>query len=559
MIREADLSDAEELPERESMEVDVVIVGAGPAGLASAIRLKQLQPDLSVVVLEKGSEVGAHILSGAVIDPIGLDRLLPDWREEETPIRTPVTDDRFLWLGAGGSLRLPNMLMPPLMNNHGNYIVSLGAVCRWLASKAEALGVEIFPGFAGAELLHDDDGAVIGVATGDMGIGRDGEPKPSYQRGMALLAKYTLIAEGARGSLAKQLIAKFDLAEGREPQKFGLGLKELWEVDPAKHKPGLVQHTFGWPLDNATGGGSFLYHLDDNLVSIGFVVHLGYRNPHLSPFEEFQRFKTHPLIAPVLEGGRRLAYGARAITEGGYQSVPKLTFPGGVLVGCAAGFVNVPRIKGSHNAILSGMLAAEHVVSALGECREHDELTGYEDAWRGSDIGRDLRRVRNVKPLWSKFGTIGGIAMGGLDMWTNTFGFSLFGTLGHGKPDHAATLPVAQAKPIAPPKFDGALTFDRLSSVFVSNTAHDEDQPVHLKVYDMHLQKTSEHDVFGGPSARYCPAGVYEWIEEGEGAPRYQINAANCVHCKTCDIKDPNQNINWVPPEGGGGPNYPNM
>lgn len=541
------------------MEFDVVIVGAGPAGLSAAIRLKQVNPDLSIVVLEKGSEVGAHILSGAVVDPIGLDRLLPGWRDEETPIRTKVTADHFVWLGPAGSIRLPNFIMPPLMNNHGNYIVSLGEVTRWLAEKAEALGVEIFPGFAGAEVLYGDDGAVIGVATGDMGIARDGMPKPSFERGMALLAKYTLIAEGARGSLAKQLIARHALADGRQPQKYGLGLKELWEVDPAKHRSGLVQHTFGWPLDNATGGGSFLYHLGENLVAIGFVVHLGYKNPHLSPFDEFQRFKTHPYISPTLEGGRRIAYGARAITEGGYQSVPKLTFPGGALVGCAAGFVNVPRIKGSHNAILSGMLAAEQVASAIAAGRSHDEIVEYETGWRASDVGGDLRRVRNVKPLWSKFGTIGGIVLGGLDMWTNTLGFSLFGTMPHRVADYQTTLPAGQSKPIAPPKFDGALTFDRLSSVFLSNTNHEEDQPVHLRVADPTLQKTSEHDVFGGPSARYCPAGVYEWIEEGAGAPRYQINAANCVHCKTCDINDPNQNINWVPPEGGGGPNYPNM
>jgi electron-transferring-flavoprotein dehydrogenase len=553
------MSETEPLPEREAMECDVVVVGAGPAGLAAAIRLKQLNPDLSVIVIEKGSEVGAHILSGAVIDPVGLDRLLPEWRKEETPIKTKVSADHFLWLGPAGGLRIPNFLLPPLMSNHGNYVVSLGNVCRWLATKAEALGVEIFPGFAGAEVLTDDNGAVVGVATGDMGIGRDGKPKAGFQRGMELRAKYTLVAEGARGSLAKQLIARFALADGREPQKYGIGLKELWQVDPAKHRPGLVQHSFGWPLDNSTGGGSFLYHLEDNQVAVGFVVHLNYANPHLSPFEEFQRFKTHPSIRPLFDGAKRISYGARAITEGGWQSVPKLVFPGGALVGCAAGFVNVPRIKGSHNAVLSGMLAAEHVAAAIGAGRAHDDLVEYETAWRGSDIGRDLRRVRNVKPLWSRFGTVLGIALGGLDMWTNTLGFSLFGTRRHGKADYAATAPAADARAIAYPKTDGALTFDRLSSVFVSNTLHEEDQPVHLKVADMELQKRSEHDVFGGPSARYCPAGVYEWIEEGEGAPRYQINAANCVHCKTCDIKDPNQNITWVPPEGGGGPNYPNM
>ena len=547
------------LPDRESMELDVVIVGAGPAGLAAAIRLKQRAPDLSVVVLEKGSEVGAHILSGAVIDPVGLDRLLPEWREEDSPINTPVSEDRFLWLGPAGAVRLPGFLMPPLMSNHGNYIASLGDACRWLAGKAEALGVEIFPGFAAAEVLFDTSGAVTGVATGDMGIGRDGKPKAGFQRGMELRAKYTLIAEGARGSLAKQLIRRFRLDEGREPQKYGIGLKELWEVVPARHRRGLVQHSFGWPLDNHTGGGSFLYHFGENLVAAGFVVHLNYRNPHLSPFEEFQRWKQHPAIRDAFDGGKRIAYGARAITEGGWQSVPKLAFPGGVLVGCAAGFVNVPRIKGSHNAILSGMLAAEHAADAIAAGRAHDELTSFDAAWRESPIGRDLRRVRNVKPLWSRFGTLAGIALGGVDMWANTLGFSLFGTLKHGKPDHASTMPAAEARPIAYAKPDGRLTFDRLSSVFLSNTLHEEDQPVHLHVRDLALQKTSEHDVYAGPSAQYCPAGVYEWIEEGEGAPRYTINAANCVHCKTCDIKDPNQNIDWVPPEGGGGPNYRGM
>jgi electron-transferring-flavoprotein dehydrogenase len=448
--------------------------------------------------------------------------------------------------------------MPPLMNNHGNYVVSLGNVCRWLATQAEALGVDIYPGFAAAEMLFDANGAVAGVATGDMGVAKDGHHKESFTRGMELRAKYTLLAEGARGSLSKMLIKRCGLDADREPQKFGIGLKELWEVASERHRPGLVQHSFGWPLDNRTGGGSFLYHFDERLVSVGFVVHLNYRNPYLSPFDEFQRFKTHPLVRDTFAGGKRLAYGARAITEGGYQSVPKLTFPGGALIGCAAGFVNVPRIKGSHNAVLSGMLAAEHVGQALNAGRHNDELVGYEQAWRGSDIGRDLWRVRNAKPLWSRFGTLAGIALGGLDMWSNTLGFSALGTLRHGKPDWRTLQPAVQSTPIPYPKPDGNLTFDRLSSVFLSNTNHEEDQPVHLRVADQGLQAASEHDIYGGPSARYCPAGVYEWVEEADH-PRFVINAQNCVHCKTCDIKDPNQNITWVPPEGGGGPNYPNM
>jgi electron-transferring-flavoprotein dehydrogenase len=546
-----------ELPAREAMEFDVVIVGAGPAGLTAAIRLKQLAPEKSVVVVEKGSEVGAHILSGAVIDPVGIDSLIPEWRGEDTPIKTAVTADRFYVLGASGALRLPTQLMPPLMSNHGCFVVSLGDVCRYLARKAEALGVEIYPGFAAAEVLFDND-AVVGIATGDMGIAKDGHHKASFTRGMELRGKYTLFAEGARGSLAKVLIERFGLAQNRQPQKFGIGLKELWQVAPEQHRRGLVQHTMGWPLGNRTGGGSFLYHFDDNLVAVGFVVHLNYQNPYLSPFEEFQRFKTHPLVRDMFAGGKRICYGARAIAEGGWQSVPKLAFPGGVLVGCAAGFLNVPRIKGTHNAMLSGMLAAEHVVAALAQGRANDELSSYEAAWRSSPIGRDLWRVRNAKPLWSKLGTVAGVSLGALDMWTNTLGFSLFGTLKHGKPDCATLKPAAQCRPIAYQKPDGKLTFDRLSSVYLSNTNHEEDQPVHLLLRDGALQKSSEHDVFAGPSTRYCPAGVYEWVEEA-GSPRFVINAQNCVHCKTCDIKDPNQNITWVPPEGGGGPNYPNM
>jgi electron-transferring-flavoprotein dehydrogenase len=557
-----------ELPEREAMEYDVVIVGSGPAGLSAAIRLKMLAAErgeeISVVLVEKGSEVGAHILSGAVIDPIGLDKLIPDWRSDpDCPVKTAVTDDRFYFLGPAGAMRLPNIAMPKLLDNHGNYILSLGSLCRWLATKAEALGVEIYPGFAAQEVLYNEEGAVIGIATGDMGIGRDGAMKESYTRGMALLGKYTLFGEGVRGHLSKQLIAKFGLDKGRDVPKFGIGLKELWQIDPKKHQPGLVQHSFGWPLDAKTGGGSFLYHFDDNLVSIGFVVHLNYQNPTLSPFDEFQRFKQHPMIREVLEGGKRLSYGARAITEGGYQSVPKLTFPGGALIGCSAGFVNVPRIKGSHNAMLSGMQAAEHIAAALGEGRSHDELAGYEAGWRASEIGRDLKKVRNVKPLWSKFGTWIGIPLGAVDMWTNELlGVSFFGTLKHGKTDAASLKPLAEVKPITYPKPDGVISFDKLSSVFLSGTNHEEDQPIHLTLKDASIPIGTNLPVYGEPARLYCPAGVYEVVYADEAAktdPRFVINAQNCVHCKTCDIKDPSENITWIAPEGGGGPTYPNM
>ncbi len=555
----------DDVPAREAMEFDVVIVGAGPAGLATAIRLKQQASakgqEISVVVLEKGSEVGAHILSGAVIDPIGLDMLIPDWRTLGAPLDTPVTDDRFYYLGPAGKLRLPNFALPPLMSNHGNYVGSLGALCKWLGEHAAELGVEIYPGFAAAEILYDDNAAVVGVATGDMGIGKDGTHTSNYTRGMELRGKYTVIGEGVRGSLAKQLFKKFDLDAACEPQKFGIGIKELWEVKPENHKPGLTQHTFGWPLDNRTGGGSFLYHYGKNLVSVGFVVHLNYENPYLSPYDEFQRFKTNDLVRPTLEGGKRIAYGARAITEGGWQSIPKLTFPGGVLVGCSAGFVNVPRIKGSHNAVLSGIHAADALVAALAAGRAHDRLDAYEKAVLEGPIAKDLKRVRNAKPFWSRFGTGLGIPLGGLDMWLNTIlpGIGLGFTLRHRKADYASTKPAADYQPIVYPKPDGVLTFDRLTNVSFSATNHEEQQPPHLKVRDMDLQVRSELGVFAGPSTRYCPAGVYEWVDDGTGKKRFQINAQNCVHCKTCDIKDPNQNIDWTVPEGSGGPNYPGM
>ena len=551
------------LPEREAMEFDVVIVGAGPAGLATAIRLKQLAPEVSIVVVEKGSEVGAHILSGAVIDPSGLDGLLPGWREDASrPLKTAVERDEFMFLTKNSGVTMPNLFFPKLMSNHGNFVGSLSNVTKYLGAKAEELGVEIYPGFPASEVLYDEGGAVVGVATGDLGIGKSGEPRDDYTRGMELRAKYTVFGEGARGSLTKTLIDRFKLNAHSDHQKYGLGVKELWQLAPDRFQAGLVQHTMGWPLPNKAGGGSWLYHFDDGLLSVGFVTHLNYENPTLSPFEEFQRFKTHPMIRETFEGAKRIGYGARAIMEGGWQSVPKLVFPGGCLVGDSAGFVNVPRIMGSHNAVLSGMQAAQALAQALESGRQGDELTVYENGWRDSAIGQDLKRVRNVKPLWSRYGTLIGVGLGGLDMWSNTIlDASPFGTLKHGKPDHATLKPLAEVKPIVYPKPDGKLTFDRLSSVYLSNTNHEEDQPAHLKVNNLDLQKASEHDVFGGPSARYCPAGVYEWVADtgASDGVRYQINAQNCVHCKTCDIKDPNQNINWETPEGPGGPNYPNM
>ena len=552
---------------REAMEYDVVIVGGGPSGLSAAIRLKQLAAErgreVGVCVLEKGSEVGAHILSGAVMDPRAINELFPDWQAKGTPLNTPVTDDRFLVLSASRARRLPNWMLPPLMSNHGMYIVSLGNVCRWLAQQAEALGVEIYAGFPAAEVLYDERGAVRGVATGDMGIAKDGSHKAGYQAGIELHAKYTLFAEGCRGSLSQELMEKFKLREGVSPQVYGIGLKELWEVAPEKHQRGLVVHSQGWPLDARTGGGSFLYHFDENLVSIGFVVHLNYENPHLSPYDEFQRFKTHPAIRGTLEGGKRLGYGARAINEGGLQSVPKLVFPGGALIGCSAGFVNLPRIKGSHNAMKTGMLGAEAAFAALAEGRAHDQLAAYPEAFRKSWVYQDLYKVRNVKP-GLKWGMWPGTMHGGAHMWLNDLGlgFLVPWTLKHRRADNESLKPAAEMPKIDYPKYDGVITFDKLSSVFVSNTNHEEDQPSHLQLRDPSIPVTVNLAVYDGPEQRYCPAGVYEFVADessGGRAKRLQINAPNCVHCKTCDIKDPKQNIHWVTPEGGGGPNYANM
>jgi electron-transferring-flavoprotein dehydrogenase len=544
---------------RETMEYDVVIVGAGPAGLSAAIRLKQLDAELTVVVLEKGSEVGAHILSGAVLDPAGLDALMPDWRTRGAPITVPVKHDNFYMLGEAGKMRIPNWPMPPLMNNHGCYIVSMANVCRWMAEQAEAMGVEIFPGMACSELVYGEDGRVKGVVAGEFGKTADGTPGDSYEPGMELHGKYVFLSEGVRGSLAKEVIGKFNLSDGHEPQKFGLGMKEIWEIDPEKHREGTVTHTMGWPLGKNAGGGSFIYHIENNQVYVGFVVHLNYKNPHLYPYMEFQRFKHHPMVAELLKGGKRVAYGARAISEGGFQSIPKMVFPGGALLGCSAGLVNVPRIKGNHNAMLSGKAAAEAAYDAIQAGREGDELTAFETDVRNGPIGKDLKKVRNVKPLWSKYGLMSSLVLGGMDMWTNTLGFSVFGTIKHGKTDAAATGLAKDYPVIDYPRPDGKLSFDRLTNVAFSFTNHEESQPAHLTLKDASIPISVNLPKYDEPAQRYCPAGVYEVVHEDNKDPRFVINFQNCVHCKTCDIKDPSQNINWVTPQGGDGPNYPNM
>lgn len=550
------------MTQRDQMNYDVVIVGAGPAGLAAAIRLKQLAAeqarDISVCVLEKAAEVGAHILSGAVIDPIALTELIPDWKNKGAPLNVEVKQDNFLWLTEKNNYSIPAFAMPPMLNNHGNYIISLGKLCRWLAVQAEELGVDLFPGFNGSEILYRDDGSVKGIATGDMGVARDGSYKNTFSAGIELLANYTLIAEGTRGSLTKSLEKQFNLRAQAEPQKYGLGFKEIWKIDPQHHNEGAVLHTQGWPLENDTGGGGFLYHLEDNKIALGFVVHLNYQNPYLNPFEEFQRFKTHPSIQPLLTDAQRIAYGARAINEGGVQSLPELVFPGGALIGCSAGFVNVPKIKGSHNAMKSGMLAAEAVIAALAKEQCEPLLSSYPEKIRASWLWRDLYKARNVKPALSAWGNFWGMVYAGVDMWAHSIGMTLPWTLKHKHADHETLTPADQATPIDYPAPDGKITFDRLSSIYLSTIDHDENQPVHLTLANDAIPIATNLAIYAAPEQRYCPAAVYEIIQK-DGFSKLQINAANCIHCKACDIKDPLQNITWIPPQGGSGPYYEAM